>query len=122
MARAAQQHSPKRIGTSHQRVKKHSIADTRRGTSSERGYSSRWASFSRDFRRINPLCEYCSAKGKIAASEVTDHDLPHNGCTEAFWDNTFTALCAPCHNGPKARAEARLSGDALLEWVARQKS
>lgn len=92
-----------------------------RGSARERGYSAAWDRFSRQFLMANPICEYCLAKGRIVAARVTDHDIPHRGDPDLFWDNTFTALCAACHNGPKARAEARLSGDALRSWVRSQK-
>ncbi len=121
MPSAPQQHKPKSIGKAHTKPRHHSASDKRRGTAHGRGYSARWARFSQSFKRANPLCEYCLAKGRVEAATVTDHDLPHGGDPELFWNNTFTALCAACHNGPKARAEARLNGDDLLAWVSRQK-
>jgi 5-methylcytosine-specific restriction enzyme A len=65
----------------------------------------------------HPLCEYCLAQGKTKASNVTDHDIPHRGDPELFWQNTFTALCHACHSGTKQRLEARYDGDALLGQV-----
>lgn len=116
------QHNPPSVGSPHAQPRRHRATDARRGTAHERGYTSRWAEFSRAFRRANPLCEYCLAKGHYVPSEVTDHDLPHGGDPTLFWDNTWTALCHACHNGTKARAEARYSGDDLLRWVARRKA
>jgi len=123
MAKEPAQHTRKPIGAQHgtPKPRKHRASDKRRGSARERGYSAAWDKFSRAFRQLNPLCEYCQAKGRTQPATVTDHDLPHEGDTELFWDNTFTALCSPCHNGPKASAEARLTGDALLAWVAKQK-
>lgn len=42
---------------------------------------------------------------------VADHRKPHRGDDRLFWDaDNLQCLCKPCHDGPKARAEAR--GDA----------
>lgn len=121
MARDIGQHRRHGIGTQHATPSRHQASDIRRGTARERGYSTAWDKFSRSFLRAHPLCEYCAAEGKTVPAQVTDHDLPHQGDTDLFWVNTFTALCARCHNGPKASAEARLSGDALLRWVEARK-
>jgi 5-methylcytosine-specific restriction endonuclease McrA len=99
-----------------------SLPKEARGNAMDRGYDHKWHKFSAGFKRANPLCEYCLADGKIVASEVTDHDLPHQGDKELFWDNTFTALCAKCHNGAKQRSEMLYSGDDLLEWVRKRKT
>lgn len=93
----------------------------RRGSARERGYSTAWDKFSKQRLRAHPLCEYCLAAGLVVPATVTDHDLPHAHDPQLFWDNTFTSLCAPCHNGPKQSAEARLSGDDLLAWVRKRK-
>lgn len=96
-------------------------ADAHRGSARERGYTREWDAFSLSFLEAHPLCEYCLPAGRIEPATVTDHDIPHRGDMHLFWDNTFTALCAPCHNRVKARLEARHSGDALLDAIARLK-
>lgn len=127
MAKAPQQHKRPAVGktTAHKRTAIYAPRE-RRGTSTARGYNRRWDAFSKSFRGRNPLCEYCSARQLIVAAALTDHDIPHEGDPSLFWDNTFTALCQACHSGPKARVEAqyksgRISADALLRWVAKQK-
>lgn len=70
---------------------------------------------------MNPLCEYCAAQGITKPARVTDHDIPHQGDPELFWNNTYTALCFPCHNSTKQRMEARHTGDDLLRAIARAK-
>ena len=93
-----------------------------RGTSHERGYDGNWSKFRNAKLKQKPLCEYCEAKGITVAAKVLDHDLPHRGDPELFWNNTYTSLCSPCHSGPKQSAERRYGGKALLEWVERQKT
>lgn len=94
----------------------------RRGSAASRGYGTRWRRFRDTFIKVHPVCEYCEANGKTVPANVVDHDIPHRGCPVAFWNTTFTALCDGCHNGPKARAEARLDDEALLRWVAARKT
>lgn len=39
---------------------------------------------------------------------VADHREPHRGEERLFWDpDNLQTLCKPCHDGPKAKAEAR---------------
>lgn len=39
---------------------------------------------------------------------VADHKQPHRGNHDLFWDiNNLQCLCKPCHDGLKARQEAR---------------
>jgi 5-methylcytosine-specific restriction endonuclease McrA len=39
---------------------------------------------------------------------VADHVVPHRGDERLFWNCTnLQTLCKPCHDGPKARVEAR---------------
>ena len=121
MAKAPAQHTRPRVGGIHTAPRQHRATDTRRGSARERGYSTAWDKFSRAFLRSNPLCEYCLGNGKTVAAEVTDHDIPHRGDPELFWNNSWTACCVSCHSGLKARLEARYSGDELLEQIARRK-
>lgn len=48
--------------------------------------------------------------GRIEADTsllVADHRRPHRGDERKFWDErNLQCLCKPCHDGPKARAEA----------------
>lgn len=97
-------------------------ARERRGTARQRGYTKQWEKFRQQFLAEHPLCEYCLAKGKTVAAKVVDHDIPHGGDPDLFWNNTFTALCVPCHSGPKQRLEAVLCGDALKKAITALKS
>ena len=122
MARAAQQHTRKPVASSHAAPKHHSATDLKRGSARARGYSAQWDKFSKSFLRANPLCEFCLCKGRKTAATVTDHDLPHRGDVELFWDNSFSALCSACHSGTKQRLEGQYSGEALLAKIARLKA
>ena len=43
-----------------------------------------------------------------ASQLVADHRVPHRGDAALFWDAAnLQCLCKHCHDGPKARAEAR---------------
>jgi len=117
---APEQHKRLTVGKAHQITAPHRPRE-RRGSARERGYTTEWDKFSKAFLYRNPLCEYCMAKGTTKAARVTDHDIPHEGDPELFWNNTFTACCVSCHNGTKASLEARYSGDDLLERVAKAK-
>lgn len=92
-----------------------------RGTARERGYTARWERFRANHLMRHQLCAYCLADGRVTAATIVDHDLPHDGDPRLFWDNSFTSLCKPHHDGEKQRAEARLAGDDLLAWVKRRK-
>lgn len=92
-----------------------------RGSSSSRGYNSKWERFRKAFLAANPLCEYCLTRGHVEPATVCDHDLPHEGDPELFWNNTFTALCAADHNSTKQRMERQFKGEALLDAIGRAK-
>lgn len=80
--------------------------DRARGSAASRGYDARWRRASKAFLREHPLCVYCQAEGKVVASAVTDHIVPHRGDAGLFWDRTnWQALCKPCHDGKKQREE-----------------
>lgn len=54
----------------------------------------------------HPLCEDCQRRGIVAAASVVDHIKPHRGDLALFWDRAnWQALCKPCHDGHKQRAE-----------------
>ena len=69
--------------------------DQERGTSSERGYGSRWRAIRRQVLIDEPLCRDCMEKGRVmAANEVHHKDgNPRNNARE-----NLCPLCKPCHN------------------------
>ena len=64
--------------------------------------------------RAHPLCVYCAAMDRVTAATVVDHIEPHRGDLELFFDpSNWQSLCAPCHDGAKAREESVGYSDAF---------
>lgn len=78
--------------------------DRQRGTAHERGYTARWAKYSKQYRKRHPLCEHCKERGDVSPAEHVDHIVPVSGPDDpGFWDPTnHQALCVPCHNAKTA--------------------
>jgi 5-methylcytosine-specific restriction protein A len=58
--------------------------------------------------RDSPLCAYCLSMGRTTPATVADHIKPHRGNELLFWDaSNLQSLCKPCHDGAKAKAEAK---------------
>jgi 5-methylcytosine-specific restriction protein A len=91
-------------------------ADTRRGTSSERGYNYRWQKARATFLKGSPLCRHCKKLGMVRAATEVDHIIPHRGDQQLFWDTSnWQGLCKPCHSRKTAREDGGFgkSGAAL---------
>lgn len=76
-----------------------------------RGYTKRWAAYSRAWLALRPLCgqrydgarypehSACTKDGRITAATCTDHIIPHRGDQQLFWAETnHQSLCAICHS------------------------
>lgn len=69
-------------------------------------YGSRWQRAREQFLREHPLCVDHYARGLVEPSTVVDHIVPHKGDLTLFWRRSnWQALCKPCHDGAKQRAE-----------------
>jgi 5-methylcytosine-specific restriction endonuclease McrA len=69
-------------------------------------YTTAWDRASRAYRRAHPLCVRCQAQGKVSASRVVDHVVPHKGDLSLFWNKqNWQALCEHCHNSDKRSIE-----------------
>jgi len=91
----------------HQREERRELA-LGRPNPAAMGYGHRWRKASCRFLRENPLCVLCLKAGKIRASEVTDHIVPHKGDMAVFWDKTnWQALCWRCHSQKTAISDGR---------------
>ncbi len=78
--------------------------DDRRGSSSERGYGSRWQKRRKWYLKHNPFCEECYKSGIMEASTIVDHIVPHRGDMALFWDEgNWQALCKVHHDRKTAR-------------------
>lgn len=85
--------------------------DTRRGSSSERGYNNRWQKARASFLSRSPLCVKCIEEGKVVAATVVDHIIPHRGDTALFWDSdNWQPLCKRHHDSAKQAEERVMRG------------
>jgi 5-methylcytosine-specific restriction protein A len=76
----------------------------KRPSASQRGYGSRWNRARVQFLKENPLCVECLKRGQVTAATVVDHEIPHKGDTELFWDKSnWRSLCTPDHNAKSAK-------------------
>jgi 5-methylcytosine-specific restriction protein A len=97
----------------------HRERDARRGSSSERGYTRRWAKASRHYLAQHPLCVSCQARSETEAATVVDHIVPHRGDQGLFWDRgNWQPLCKRCHDKKTASGEAFCRGPARANGPA----
>lgn len=79
-----------------------------KGSSTQRGYDYRWQKARERYLQEHPLCVMCEEQGRVTASTVVDHIVPHHGDQRLFWAETnWQALCKRHHDSDKQRAEAR---------------
>ena len=84
--------------------------DSQRGSSTERGYNSRWQKARQTFLKRSPLCIKCLEAGRVVEATVVDHIIPHEGDSTLFWDSdNWQPLCKRCHDSTK-QAEERAKG------------
>ncbi len=88
------------------------MSTARQGNSRPEGearlYTYRWQQASKGFLRRHPLCECweCKRLKRVRASNVVDHDPPHRGDFDKFWDrSTWRAMSKRCHDSFKQRLE-----------------
>ena len=80
--------------------------DVRRGSARDRGYDARWDAEAARERVRMPLCLGCEAVGRVTATELIDHVVPHKGDKALFWDkNNRQPACRPHHDIVKQRLE-----------------
>lgn len=87
-----------------------------RGTSRERGYTNRWDKAAASFKAKHPLCLGCHAIGRVAATEVVDHVVPHRGDMALFWDSSrWQPSCKWHHDEVKQQLEALFDQGKIKE-------
>lgn len=70
-------------------------------------YSSRrWKAKRARQLHAHPLCAMCRAEGKAVPATIADHDKPHRGDPDLFWDGELVSLCKPHHDSDKKLIEA----------------
>jgi 5-methylcytosine-specific restriction protein A len=76
--------------------------DAARGTAHSRGYTYRWALYSKAYLIAHPLCqcpECDEGRLRLRPSQVTDHRVPHRGDMKLFWDPAnHQAMAKVCHD------------------------
>lgn len=82
----------------------HEATDRRtRGTSTERGYDSRWRRVRKRKLRTDPLCEPCMKRDRTTAATEVDHITPlSSGGARLEWSN-LQSICRSCHAQKTAR-------------------
>lgn len=70
-----------------------------RGSSNDRGYTSKWRTARKGYLAKHPLCVHCLNFGIITGANEVDHIIPHRGDWTVFWDSTnWQPLCKRCHS------------------------
>jgi len=73
--------------------------DAQRGTSTERGYDTRWAKAKSIYISQHPLCVVCKSLGQIVPATTVDHIIPHHGNYDLMWnENNWQSLCTRHHS------------------------
>ena len=82
--------------------------DAERGSAAKRNYGHRWRKVRLAYLRRHPLCVWCDADGRLTASTVVDHIVPHRGDKRLFWNRkNWQALWKPCHDRKGAIQDGR---------------
>lgn len=69
--------------------------DDRRGSSTARGYGSRWQRIRKSLLARYPLCVMCQAEGRVEAATEVDHI---DGNSRNNDRENLRPLCKPCHS------------------------
>ena len=62
-------------------------------------YDGKWQRARGAHLAAHPLCVDCMARGLVVEATVVDHDVPHGGDRERFWDRSnWRSRCKTCHD------------------------
>lgn len=93
----------------HKRADDRALSIQRRQDPNDVGWfysTARWKRLRNRFRKANPLCEACKAKGITQAMDIVDHITPIlDGGAPYDWSN-LQSLCTPCHNSKSNKERA----------------
>jgi 5-methylcytosine-specific restriction protein A len=83
----------------HEQRQKESKAqfDSKRGSSSERGYDGRWQKARLTYLRHHPLCEKCQENNLITLAVLVHHIIPISDGGDRLNPDNLMALCNKCH-------------------------
>lgn len=78
-----------------------------RESAASRGYDRAWRRLASAVLARHPLCARCAGLGRVRPADLVDHVEPVRARPDLRLDaENLQPLCAPCHDGPKRRAEA----------------
>lgn len=81
--------------------------DSRRGSSTARGYDADWRRLRAAFLFKHPLCLFCEEAGRITEAQVVDHIVSFTDRPELRLDwSNLRPLCKDCHDRRTARDQA----------------
>lgn len=86
--------------------------DERRGSSSRRGYDSRWERVRAMHLASEPLCRMCLAQGRVTPAVLVDHIVPIRDGGAVLDDDNLQSLCRACHD-QKSKEDIRRRGEIL---------
>jgi 5-methylcytosine-specific restriction protein A len=120
---------PAHLGTAQQGRQQY---ERERGSARERGYDVTWDKQARHFKNLNPLCLGCEAVGRVTATALVDHIIPHRGDPVLFADPlNRQPSCTPHHSivkqviedlyarGKATAADLRLDSRLAIELTHR---
>jgi 5-methylcytosine-specific restriction protein A len=81
----------------HTKPKDNKVYNRQRGSSSSRGYDSRWQRFREIYMRSHPLCVICEEKGYIIKADLIHHKTPLDKGGEKYADDNLISVCNACH-------------------------
>lgn len=74
------------------------LQEQQRGTSTERGYDSKWRRARAQWLQAHPWCATCEAKGQRTLATMVDHIIPHRGNLKLMWGRkNWQSLDDTCH-------------------------
>jgi len=112
----------------HKRAERKKV-ESRRESSTKRGYGYKWQQARAGYLRSHPLCVRHEARGELVQATVVDHKVPHKlddamssgdatRITKAqalFWDHdNWQSLCKPCHDEKTAREDGAFGNPRAL--------
>jgi 5-methylcytosine-specific restriction protein A len=74
------------------------LLSLRRGSSSSRGYDSRWQKLRLYKLARNPLCERCESLGRIERASLVHHIKPINDGGAVLDMDNLMSVCEVCHD------------------------
>jgi len=80
--------------------------DRWRGSSSSRGYDTRWTNWRNQYIKRHPLCVDHLALGIVKTAQEIHHVVKVRDCPDLQYDETnVMALCKSCHSTRTKRGE-----------------